>query len=285
MDMLLIREMWDTTTDITLMCRHIVHKENGLGGYETASDCHISERKIRLFCCACCALFMDKLPADFYKYLSVAEDYSDGLVEYAAICNAHDAVALHGGLCQWGEPWKPHNTPARLLAWTMISNPYNAFDTFAEFGRNLISGMVQCKLLREIANNPYYTYGYTNVLERTLSPSHPSQPGDRSIYDEWLDWNNGAIPRLAQYIYDYRTFSEMPILGDMLEDAGCTDQRILDHCHKSTVCPRCNDVGTIMVARGEPTQGTETFPCPECHGHKIKHVRGCWVLDLLLKKS
>ena len=42
----------------------------------------------------------------------------------------------------------------------------------------------------------------------------------------------------------------MPILADALEDAGCTNQDILNHC------------------RG----GGE-------------HVRGCWVVDLLLGKE
>jgi hypothetical protein len=42
----------------------------------------------------------------------------------------------------------------------------------------------------------------------------------------------------------------MPILADALEEAGCTNSDILDHCRQS----------------GE-------------------HVRGCWVIDALLGKS
>lgn len=55
---------------------------------------------------------------------------------------------------------------------------------------------------------------------------------------------------LAQAIYDEGTFDRMPILADALEDAGCHDAAMLEHC------------------RG---------PGP--------HVRGCWVLDLLLGKE
>ena len=55
---------------------------------------------------------------------------------------------------------------------------------------------------------------------------------------------------LSQTIYDQRRFVEMPVLGDALEEAGCTDADILDHCRQP----------------GE-------------------HVRGCWVLDYLLGKS
>jgi hypothetical protein len=66
----------------------------------------------------------------------------------------------------------------------------------------------------------------------------------------WLRWNDGTVVKLAQSIYDERRFTDLPILADALEDAGCADADILAHC------------------RG---------PGP--------HVRGCWVVDLLLGKS
>ena len=66
----------------------------------------------------------------------------------------------------------------------------------------------------------------------------------------WLFWNDATVPRIAQRIYDERDFAAMPILGDAFEDAGCADAVILDHCRQP----------------GE-------------------HVRGCWVVDLLLGKS
>ena len=66
----------------------------------------------------------------------------------------------------------------------------------------------------------------------------------------WLAWNDGAIRKMAQAIYDARAFDRLPLLADALEDAGCTDAAILSHCR-------------------EPGE----------------HVRGCWVVDLLLGKS
>ena len=65
-----------------------------------------------------------------------------------------------------------------------------------------------------------------------------------------LAWNSGTVSKLATAIYDERAFGRMPILADALEDAGCADADILGHC------------------RG----GGE-------------HVRGCWVVDLLLGKD
>jgi hypothetical protein len=66
----------------------------------------------------------------------------------------------------------------------------------------------------------------------------------------WLTWNHATVHAIAGRIYDERTFHDLPILADALEDAGCTDPDILAHCR----------------------QGGE-------------HVRGCWVVDLILGKS
>jgi hypothetical protein len=66
----------------------------------------------------------------------------------------------------------------------------------------------------------------------------------------WLEWRVGGVGKLAQAIYDERRFADLPILADALEDAGCTNADILSHCRQP----------------GE-------------------HVRGCWVIDLLLGKA
>jgi hypothetical protein len=63
-------------------------------------------------------------------------------------------------------------------------------------------------------------------------------------------WLTSTVVTLATGIYEQRAFDRMPILADALQDAGCEDADILDHC------------------RGAGP-----------------HVRGCWVVDLLLGKS
>jgi hypothetical protein len=63
-------------------------------------------------------------------------------------------------------------------------------------------------------------------------------------------WPTPAARTLAQEIYDERAFDRMPELADVLARAGCGNVDILEHC------------------RG---------PGP--------HVRGCWVVDLVLGKS
>jgi hypothetical protein len=65
-----------------------------------------------------------------------------------------------------------------------------------------------------------------------------------------LVWNGGSIPKLAQAIYDNRGFDRLPALANALEEAGCDNPDMLAHCRRP----------------GE-------------------HVRGRWVLDLILGKG
>jgi hypothetical protein len=63
-------------------------------------------------------------------------------------------------------------------------------------------------------------------------------------------WRTLTVVALAEAVYDDRAFDRLPILADALEEAGCHDADILGHCR----------------SEGE-------------------HVRGCWVVDLMLGKS
>jgi hypothetical protein len=63
-------------------------------------------------------------------------------------------------------------------------------------------------------------------------------------------WRSGDAVDVASEMYEAHDFTGMPVLADALEEAGCTNPDILSHC------------------RG---------PGP--------HVRGCWVVDLVLGKG
>jgi hypothetical protein len=63
-------------------------------------------------------------------------------------------------------------------------------------------------------------------------------------------WLLPKVVMLAQSIYDERTFDRLPVLADALEEAGCDNTDILTH-----------------LRRDGP------------------HVRGCWVVDLVLDKK
>jgi len=63
-------------------------------------------------------------------------------------------------------------------------------------------------------------------------------------------WLTANVVDLANTIYEERAFDRLPILADALMDAGCADETILKHCRS-----------------------------------KGPHVRGCWVVDLILGKQ
>jgi hypothetical protein len=83
----------------------------------------------------------------------------------------------------------------------------------------------QVDVLREIFGNPFRPI--------TLDPS----------------WLTSTVLALAQGIYDEKAFDRMPILADALQDAGCDNEDILNHCQGGDI-----------------------------------HVRGCWMIDLLLAR-
>jgi hypothetical protein len=63
-------------------------------------------------------------------------------------------------------------------------------------------------------------------------------------------WRTPLIVAMAESIYEERRFQDTPILADALEEAGCQDEGILGHCRQTE-----------------------------------KHVRGCWLVDLLTGRS
>lgn len=87
----------------------------------------------------------------------------------------------------------------------------------------------QCSLLREIFGNPFRSV---------------------TVDERWLMWSGKTVVKLALAIYEERAFERLPILADALEEAGCIDADILNHCRQ-----------------------------PE------QHVLGCWAVDLLLGKK
>jgi hypothetical protein len=48
----------------------------------------------------------------------------------------------------------------------------------------------------------------------------------------WLTWNNGTVRHLARRIRDTGETVLLPVLADALEEAGCTDATLLDHCRQ-----------------------------------------------------
>jgi hypothetical protein len=71
---------------------------------------------------------------------------------------------------------------------------------------------------------------------------NPFLPGSNVIDPCLLAWKDDTIPRLAQAIRDEEAFERLPILADALEDAGCSNEQVLEHLrgpgphHRSCWC-------------------------------------------------
>lgn len=228
-----------------------------------------SDRKLRLFAVACCrrvwALITDE---SFRTAIQAAELYADSKVTKEQMNEARNAaipafVQLHNG---------EDEAPAAALSAAGIPAPKKSFfeqflDAFDdpwwkdEFdkGDRHAPAVVTAK---HAAWAAAHTQGQRplsgspgELAEQKVQASlllevfgNPFRP--ITLNGAWLTWRGGTIPLLAQAIYDDHAFDRMPLLADALEEAGCTDADILAHC------------------RG---------PGP--------HVRGCWVVDLLLGKG
>lgn len=134
-------------------------------------------------------------------------------------CRETETMALLVG-CEWEDHAK--------LAFTAGHASQAAADWAGKWARDM-DRLAQCDILRDIFGNPFR---------------------DIAISPIWRTWNEGAARKLARVIHADRSFDQLPILGDALEEAGCDDEAILAHCRESGV-----------------------------------HVRGCWVLELLLEEG
>jgi hypothetical protein len=182
------------------------------------------DRKLRLFACGCCRLIWPLLTdLRSRELLGVTERAADGLAdteEWQEAKRRHQHVYVGAAFAVTAAA----QISGRLAAESML---ISLRESLLRAGRWRL-----CKpevVLRDIFGNPFRSV---------------------SLDATWLTWNGGTVPLLAQTIYDDGRFQDLPILADALEEAGCTNADILDHCRRP----------------GE-------------------HVRGCWVIDLLLGKK
>lgn len=198
------------------------------------------QRKLRLFACACCRLpGSGELDPHDRQAITTAEEFADGLATVhqlnvvraqtpsglvrlttAVQSQVRDAAGQAAAFCV-------NRSARRRLGIPPDAAPYQcAQEREAWRAARTQEARFFCDLLRDPMGNPFRP-------QPDLSP-------------DWLARQGGTVVALARTIYGEGAFDQFPVLGDALEEAGCDDQGILEHC------------------RG---------PGP--------HARGCWLLDLL----
>jgi hypothetical protein len=202
----------------------------------------VSDRKLRLFACACCRFVWPFLRDERGRNaVAAAERYSDGHATFTELYEVFD----HDDPGSDEDGWEllaeapPFSCPAAArLAWLSASDAAASATTHHAVAAVKASvRLAQCSLLRDSMGNPF-------------------RPAPRTD-SAWLRWQDGTVSQLARAAYDDRQLPEgtldatnLALLADALEDAGCPDAELLGHLR---------------------SQGP--------------HVRGCWAVDLLLAKS
>jgi len=194
-----------------------------------------SERKLRLLAFASCSLVYDRLRySQSRKAIEVLGRYAEGMASSEDLATAAEGAWAAAGT--WGSgPLFPHfeddertfleeSSLHEAIAWVVTGADHtrSILDNVTNALVRMNTDWESCRHIRCIFGNPF----------RTMS-----------IDPRWL---SSTVTALAEGIYQERAFDRMPILADALEEAGCDNKDILNHCRELD-----------------------------------EHVRGCWVVDLL----
>jgi hypothetical protein len=189
-------------------------------------DCgKASDRKLRLFTCACCRAVWGSLAAErSRRAVETAERYADGLATDQDLHRAHSQAF----------------EVARQFWQGMGLRRFVRRGYTPEEGRLLLAGEVAH------AHTPFLIgrLGWLRSDEelKAVSPAllrcvfaKPVGAPPR-IDPAWHEWNSGLVVRLAQAAYEERLLpaghlhpARLAVLADALEDAGCSDPDILGH--------------------------------------------------------
>jgi hypothetical protein len=218
-----------------------------------------SDRKLRLFACACVRRVWPLLVEDgSRKAVEAAEGFADGSADKDELQQAYRAAKLLLGPEPTGDP---RDVAARAAVHTaapaLRDGLYHAPSKAASTAAEAVAGFAAADQATSDELAPAVAWVTTrdaehvaqaDLLREILGPL----PFREVRFDPaWVGWNDGTVYHIAEGIYDERAFDRMGVLADALLDSGCDCEEIIEHCRE---------------------QG------------KV-HVRGCWCLDLLLGRA
>ena len=204
-----------------------------------------SDRKLRFFCCQCCRQFWHLLTDDRSRYaIDVSERFAEGEATEEERQSAE--ILSRQAIQDIVRARKENYTLPEM--WTNAAKAAH-YTTFLFFG-DIEVALAIISASRLVALNPTSSLSSRETLNVAFCLTlhdifgNPFRP--ITINPSWL---TSTVLALAQGIYEEKASDRMPILADALLDAGCDNEDVLNHCRQS----------------GE-------------------HVRGCWVVDLILSK-
>jgi hypothetical protein len=240
-----------------------------------------SERKLRLFLCACCRRIWPLLVDERSREaVETAERYADGLASEkerrAAWAAAQAAAAILKQRPGHADKDRPggHTTGRRYAAASValrcadeadrLAAPSSFSSAVRRRGGTFYYPVPRVEDLAEDAADIFAAEDPLAILDdRALRIAYyKARDAEFALQTDMLRDLLGnpfrpaardsvrltpKVLALAGDVYDGRAFDRMPFLADALEEAGCANADVLAHCRQSG-----------------------------------PHVRGCWVLDLVL---
>jgi len=202
-------------------------------------------RKLTLFACGCCRKIWEQITDPRCRLaVGVSELEADGLALPEQFDSAFDAVEA---ACDEIVPAYPHSlkqTAAHAAEMALRAPSDAAYPVACVLATHERSqGQIAVSVADEVTLRNRHLAVLADLFRDIFG-----NPFRSTAINRWMITK--TVTNLAREIYEGRYFDRLPILADALEDAGCTDADILNHCRQP----------------GE-------------------HVRGCWVIDLILSKD
>jgi len=213
---------------------------------------HISERKMRLFGCACCRRISPMLVDDrSQRAVDVAESFADGSLSRKELTAARQDAFEAFREIQRAGAGPGLAMAARAAAQTIVPNGIQAGRLGADYAAQATATARYYGTGSAKKQSIAVWYQQIEVEQRKQVPllrdvfGNPFRP--TKLDPTCLTWRQGAILALARSIAEHLDFDVMPSLAGMLEESGCTATELLRHCREPAI-----------------------------------HVRGCWALDCIL---
>jgi hypothetical protein len=185
---------------------------------------HFSERKRRLFACACCGRLAGMLPEPHRRALTVAERFADGRASRVELTVA------------WSAAYHDPATRIRHAAWAACTAAGPAEGGLTQAHLSTVSlyaanALGQCSL-RGGCEGPGDGAAWLAERARHRALLRDVTPPPRAHRHTDHDLPAAAVA-VARWVYEEGRFDDLPILADALEEAGCTDAPLLGHCRGS----------------------------------------------------
>jgi hypothetical protein len=175
-----------------------------------SSNC-VSERKFRVFACACVRNTLPFVIGDDAFIVMeacerIADNWRAGTGElqeaYKRVRHHHNGIENMNWylVVAFGTAGQPEAHIAATLA-------RDGWDRFQADTSGYADMESQTTLVRDIFGNPFHPIDFTA-------------------------WRTDTALSLARQMYDSRDFGAMPILADALHDAGCDNEVVLSHCRE-----------------------------------------------------